>query len=339
MGKFAQFFKKIGPHVGPILDSTLGIAGGVIQNRHQLKLQREQQNWNLQQWNRQNEYNHPLQQMSRLKEAGLNPHLIYGSNAGGAAGTAEEVKGYTPAQIQNVTKGMNTFGQMMNFRQIDARINNLESNTKVQDADAGLKKEQELTEATRRSLMALEGRLKAEQTLSESIKRAGYSIQNRQRAFNLYKESELFKYNAEAAALNVQNLQQELFTRRTKNQFLETEIRTDLRLTEAKIKDIFWQTQNRKSDLSSKSIGRMNTRLQMAIDRLDLQAKRQGWTFKDGLLQRSLFKLGRELLLNHSPDEAARIMIETIMQNAKRADSAIYHSLTKKRYGVYPEKR
>ena len=32
-------------------------------------------------WARTNEYNAPLQQMARLKEAGLSPHLIYGGGA------------------------------------------------------------------------------------------------------------------------------------------------------------------------------------------------------------------------------------------------------------------
>lgn len=41
---------------------------------------------NLEQWNRANQYNAPTEQMSRLREAGLNPAMIYGS--GGAKTTA-----------------------------------------------------------------------------------------------------------------------------------------------------------------------------------------------------------------------------------------------------------
>ena len=52
----------------------------------------------LEDWNRQNAYNHPSQQMQRLKEAGLNPNLVYG---GGATTTAQPVK--TPeAQVPNI---------------------------------------------------------------------------------------------------------------------------------------------------------------------------------------------------------------------------------------------
>ena len=35
-----------------------------------------QRRWSLKDWQMQNKYNSPLQQMQRLKEAGLNPHHI-----------------------------------------------------------------------------------------------------------------------------------------------------------------------------------------------------------------------------------------------------------------------
>lgn len=48
-------------------------------NEHMYKIQRGHA---LEDWNRQNQYNAPAQQMQRLKEAGLNPHLIYGGSSG-----------------------------------------------------------------------------------------------------------------------------------------------------------------------------------------------------------------------------------------------------------------
>lgn len=36
---------------------------------------------NVEQWERENAYNHPAQQMARLKEAGLNPNLVYGNGS------------------------------------------------------------------------------------------------------------------------------------------------------------------------------------------------------------------------------------------------------------------
>lgn len=45
----------------------------------------------LEDWNRNNAYNHPSQQMQRFTEAGLNPHLVYGS--GGATVSSQQPRG------------------------------------------------------------------------------------------------------------------------------------------------------------------------------------------------------------------------------------------------------
>ena len=47
-------------------------------NAEQAQLQRD---WQEKMWNLSNEYNSPLQQMQRFKEAGLNPNLVYGDGA------------------------------------------------------------------------------------------------------------------------------------------------------------------------------------------------------------------------------------------------------------------
>lgn len=68
--------------------STLGTAGANIafqgsMNRKTREFSEQMYNRqyqdNLAQWHMQNEYNSPQAQMSRLKEAGLNPNLVYGS--------------------------------------------------------------------------------------------------------------------------------------------------------------------------------------------------------------------------------------------------------------------
>lgn len=76
--------------------SGLGLWSGGRQNKRNIKFQKEQ-NLEDRRWERymydvkrkdalsdfdlQNAYNSPEQQMQRLKEAGLNPHLVYGSGA------------------------------------------------------------------------------------------------------------------------------------------------------------------------------------------------------------------------------------------------------------------
>ena len=49
-------------------------------------------------WARSNEYNSPLSQMQRLREAGLNPNLVYGNGANNVSQPVRstDVKGWNP---------------------------------------------------------------------------------------------------------------------------------------------------------------------------------------------------------------------------------------------------
>lgn len=69
------------------IGSSLISAGSVNKsNDANMKLAQYQYEQNLAQWNRENEYNSPKQQMARLAAAGLNPNLIYGNGVAGATG-------------------------------------------------------------------------------------------------------------------------------------------------------------------------------------------------------------------------------------------------------------
>lgn len=59
-------------------------------------------------WNNQNTYNSPSQQMERLRQAGLNPHLVYGN---GADTTASSVKSYS-ADTPNQTAPKREFNDL-----------------------------------------------------------------------------------------------------------------------------------------------------------------------------------------------------------------------------------
>ena len=69
-------------------------------NRTNVKLQREAQAWQESMWNKQNEYNTPAAQIQRMRDAGLNPALMYSQ---GNVGNAESVKAVPPAQVQPIT--------------------------------------------------------------------------------------------------------------------------------------------------------------------------------------------------------------------------------------------
>jgi hypothetical protein len=96
------------------LGAVTGLVGNIQTNNTNIRLQREQQQfnaqqakqaneWNMQQWQRENEYNAPAQQMARLEAAGLNPNLMYGQGNPGSASklTAEVPQGVAPAKVSN----------------------------------------------------------------------------------------------------------------------------------------------------------------------------------------------------------------------------------------------
>lgn len=96
-------------------------------------------------WNAQNQYNHPSQQMERLRQAGLNPHLVYGK---GADATADSIRSSsvpvpdnkympaTPINLQGIQNALTMFYDL-NLRQ--AQTDNVNQSTALMQQDAVLK--------------------------------------------------------------------------------------------------------------------------------------------------------------------------------------------------------
>lgn len=80
--------------MGPLLIPLIAAAGGLVSsgiNAYSSYRQMKKTNAaNMAMWHKQNEYNAPSAQMQRLKDAGLNPNLVYGSGtvAGNQSGPA-----------------------------------------------------------------------------------------------------------------------------------------------------------------------------------------------------------------------------------------------------------
>lgn len=98
---------------GSIIGSSSSAAAQSKANETNLQIAREtnaanaalaqqQQNWNIDLWNMQNEYNTPAAQMQRYKDAGLNPNLIYGSGSG-SSGNATAVSSVAPARMERAS--------------------------------------------------------------------------------------------------------------------------------------------------------------------------------------------------------------------------------------------
>ena len=93
---------------GPVGGLVGSLASSLFSNRGAMRRQRLADQQNIRFWKMQNEYNLPKNQMKRLRDAGLNPNLIYGSGSAntGVAGSISpskpapyNVKDPTPSSV------------------------------------------------------------------------------------------------------------------------------------------------------------------------------------------------------------------------------------------------
>lgn len=103
---------------------------GAIEYDQEKALARDAWNRQLEFWKMQNEYNKPSAQVQRLKDAGLNPALMYG--AGSGANTAGELSSVAKGSAPSIGGTFDLLGAMMSKAQIDKT----QSEARLNDAEA-----------------------------------------------------------------------------------------------------------------------------------------------------------------------------------------------------------
>lgn len=63
--------------IGALISAAASIGSNIYSNYRNRQLAEQQNQWNLEQWNRENRYNDPSNQIERLRRAGINPALAY----------------------------------------------------------------------------------------------------------------------------------------------------------------------------------------------------------------------------------------------------------------------
>lgn len=106
---------------------------------YNLNLAKMQNQWNIDQWNRENAYNSPAAQMARYKAAGLNSDLIYGQqNLSAASPEMTAGDGSQPTDVSNLAN-KRTIGDMVaqasQTRLTNAQAKLAESQAKKTDED------------------------------------------------------------------------------------------------------------------------------------------------------------------------------------------------------------
>lgn len=177
--------------LGAAIIAASGLASSGVNAIAQGKTNRATRKWNekmygrqradaLADWERENAYNHPTEQMNRLRAAGLNPNLVYGNGATTEAGAVRgtEAKSWNPNAPQfdlaSVAHNALTGG---------AQVDNLREQNK---------------------LIQQETALKAAQTAGTIVSTFGNTISNKRSEFQFGQDQQLAPISLEAAKANLE---------------------------------------------------------------------------------------------------------------------------------------
>lgn len=195
---------------------------------YNLMLAQQQNAWSQEQWERENEYNTPANQMARMKAAGLNPDLMAASGAQNLSASSPQMTAGAASQPAD----MSALGQKPTLGQaiqsalrdsmIGAQIDNIKANTKKTLADA---EGTEIDNATR----ALANQLDIDaKTLSNNL--------SAQQAAFAEKEFEKLKIEIQAAKYQNKLLSYEVVNKKIESMFKEREIQAIVKDLENKAK-------------------------------------------------------------------------------------------------------
>lgn len=118
------------------------IGGSLIAANQNKKAMNRQNNFNKEMWELENEYNTPENQMKRLKEAGLNPHLAYGNGTvANTAGSGPRSANFSPVPYDigarvsgSIYEGLAAY---QDLRIKNAQVDNIQAQTENIEARTG----------------------------------------------------------------------------------------------------------------------------------------------------------------------------------------------------------
>lgn len=111
---------------------------------YNLQLAEKQNQWNREQWNLENAYNSPTAQLQRLKEAGLNPDLVYGGGISNTSTSSPQMTSGAPATPMDwsALAGKKSIGdsvqQSLQNQLTKAQIDNINADTEKKGGETSL---------------------------------------------------------------------------------------------------------------------------------------------------------------------------------------------------------
>lgn len=255
--------------IGGALALGSSIAGAIAakrQQRRQNELNKEMANYqntlNLEQWQRENEYNTPVAQMQRLKEAGVNPRIWWssGTNTSASSPTLSAPEQQYNAVGGQLAKGLsdvfgsaiNAVNQMNSIRMQEEQIKLMQSQTKHYD--------------TLSMLNGINANLRQSESLMRNIDLNYYDLSKRQQIYGkqLVMNSQLASYlnnygnsliTNDAGMLSV-DLDSPIWKETPMTTLLRRQVATRMGLEDAKRIESYWN-----SKAKQKGIEWLNSRM------------------------------------------------------------------------------
>lgn len=233
--------------LGLAASAAIGAAGSLgsslLSNSGNRRSQQRANKYNIDFWKMQNEYNNPTAQMKRLREAGLNPNMIYGASPTSATGNAGAI---APAKAApyNVENPLKDITQFATVQQKNATTNNLEAQNTVLQQEAILKGAQ--------------------------ASKIGIDTAKSQFDYDLAKE--LRSTSLQAAQANLRDLQQNIIGKELDNTFKNQGLKDNLL-------KIYYEAQNAQQNYEGTKLSNTLKQLEIDLRKLGIE-KTDPWYFR-----------------------------------------------------------
>ena len=185
MGLFSSVGGLVGSAFGPVGTAVGGFAGDLFERNWAKDDSKQAFERNIAAWSMNNAYNDPAQQMMRLKAAGLNPNLVYGSgsvagNTSGAATSAPMSRSSKLSVGDQILQGQQLLANEATIENTRAEVNLRRAATRKTNAEANLaSREDAFYSALERFL----GDFSSKSGVSATGKTADYVAKNGPRSF------------------------------------------------------------------------------------------------------------------------------------------------------------
>jgi len=217
-------------------------------------MNKKNRKWQEKMWHMNNEYNSPVMQMQRFKEAGLNPHLIYGQGNSGNASMASLPQQETPKV--DFADAISTY---VATKKQQTEIDNLEKTKEVMESQIQL------------------NNANSTKALSDSAKTTVDTKLAR----------ELFETNVASAIANLKNTQDSNI-----KLMLEIEnLKSQKKLTDNQAVKVLQDVNESKERIKNMQVERNYKGLEIELKKWEINIRRNGQNPNDPTWQKFLFEL------------------------------------------------